>query len=193
MDVLKGVLNVLYGQKMKEILSKFGIDTSTLPNNLYSTLLDEISKCDGSSASVDYDAENMQITIGGVLYDLKEHKDGIKLIDGTIIPLLAENEMNRYWFIMKDPSDGKSTKAYVCDRGYGVYDGQCYPIDKNNTLLNSDYSTYCTVYKLIDGEWIKQSNAYYTRSEYIKATNTNIYKWSNLATKTTTISVAKNN
>lgn len=183
---------MLYGQKMKEIVDKFGVDTSKLPNNLYSTLLDAIYNANGSGG-VDYDAENMQITIDGVLYDLKEHKDGIKLIDGTIIPLLAENEMNRYWFIMNDPADNRSTKAYVCDRGYGVYDGQCYPIDKNNTLLNNDYSTYCTVYKLINNEWIKQSNAYYTRSEYIKATNTNIYKWNNLATKTTTIIVAKNN
>lgn len=33
---------MLYGEKMKMIIDEFGIDTSTLPNNLYSTLLDEI-------------------------------------------------------------------------------------------------------------------------------------------------------
>ena len=33
---------MLYGEKMKQILEKFGVDISTLPNNLYSTLLDAI-------------------------------------------------------------------------------------------------------------------------------------------------------
>ena len=33
---------MLYGEKMKQILEKFGVDTSTLPDNLYSTLLDAI-------------------------------------------------------------------------------------------------------------------------------------------------------
>ena len=40
---------MLYGEKMKQILEKFGIDTSTLPNNLYSTLLDAIYNADVSS------------------------------------------------------------------------------------------------------------------------------------------------
>ena len=33
---------MLYGERMKQILEKFGVDISTLPNNLYSTLLDAI-------------------------------------------------------------------------------------------------------------------------------------------------------
>ena len=33
---------MLYGEQMKLILDKFGIDTSNLPDNLYSTLLDAI-------------------------------------------------------------------------------------------------------------------------------------------------------
>ena len=40
---------MLYGEKMKQILEKFGVDTSTLPDNLYSTLLDAIYNADVSS------------------------------------------------------------------------------------------------------------------------------------------------
>lgn len=39
---------MLYGEKMKMILDKFGIDTSTLPDKLYSTLLDEIYNSNAS-------------------------------------------------------------------------------------------------------------------------------------------------
>lgn len=42
---------MLYSDKMKQILNKFGIDTSTLPNNLYSTLLDAIYNANVSSGS----------------------------------------------------------------------------------------------------------------------------------------------
>ena len=40
---------MLYGEQMKLILDKFGIDTSNLPDNLYSTLLDAIYNADVSS------------------------------------------------------------------------------------------------------------------------------------------------
>ena len=39
---------MLYGEQMKQILDKFGVDTSTLPDNLYSTLLDAIYNADVS-------------------------------------------------------------------------------------------------------------------------------------------------
>ena len=42
---------MLYGEQMKMILEKFGIDTSTLPDNLYSTLLDAIYNANVSSGS----------------------------------------------------------------------------------------------------------------------------------------------
>ena len=53
---------MLYGEKLKEILSKTGVDVSTLPNSLYSTILQAISDNidnntggtgGGSSASVE--------------------------------------------------------------------------------------------------------------------------------------------
>ena len=39
---------MLYGEQMKQILDKFGVDTSTLPDNLYSTLLNAIYNTDVS-------------------------------------------------------------------------------------------------------------------------------------------------
>ena len=46
---------MLYSEKLKEILSKTGIDVSTLPDSLYSTILQAISTggSGGSSASVE--------------------------------------------------------------------------------------------------------------------------------------------
>ena len=43
---------MLYGEKMKQILEKFGVDTSTLPDNLYSTLLDAIYNADVPSDTI---------------------------------------------------------------------------------------------------------------------------------------------
>ena len=42
---------MLYSEKMKQILDKFGVDTSNLPDNLYSTLLDAIYNANVSSGS----------------------------------------------------------------------------------------------------------------------------------------------
>lgn len=41
---------MLYSEKMKEICEKLGIDCSKLPNNLYSTLLNEICNCCGTGS-----------------------------------------------------------------------------------------------------------------------------------------------
>ena len=65
---------MLYSEKMKQILEKFGVDTSTLKDNLYSTLLDAIYNADVSSG-------------GG-----SSSKNTITLDDGTelLIPTLKD-------------------------------------------------------------------------------------------------------
>ena len=73
---------MLYGEKMKQILEKFGIDTSTLPNNLYSTLLDAIYNADVSSG-------------GG------SSKDTITLEDGTELPMPTIKDGCNYAMIFK--------------------------------------------------------------------------------------------
>ena len=74
---------MLYGEQMKLILDKFGVDTSTLPNNLYSTLLDAIYNADVSSG-------------GG-----SSSKNTITLDDGTELPKPTLKDGCNYAMIFK--------------------------------------------------------------------------------------------
>ena len=74
---------MLYGERMKQILEKFGVDTSTLPNNLYSTLLDAIYNADVSSGG------------GGSSSDM------ILLDDGTELPKPTLKDGCNYAMIFK--------------------------------------------------------------------------------------------
>ena len=74
---------MLYGERMKQILEKFGVDTSTLPDNLYSTLLDAIYNADVSSGG------------GG------SSKNTITLDDGTELPKPTLKDGCNYAMIFK--------------------------------------------------------------------------------------------
>ena len=74
---------MLYGEQMKLILDKFGIDTSNLPDNLYSTLLDAIYNADVSSG-------------GG-----SSSKNTITLDDGTELPIPTLKDGCNYAMIFK--------------------------------------------------------------------------------------------
>ena len=74
---------MLYGEQMKLILDKFGIDTSNLPDNLYSTLLDAIYNADVSSS-------------GG-----SSSKNTITLDDGTELPIPTLKDGCNYAMIFK--------------------------------------------------------------------------------------------
>lgn len=64
---------MLYGEKLKEILSKTGVDVSTLPNSLYSTILQAISDNidnntgggSGGGSSVSVSVEGTKLIIDG--------------------------------------------------------------------------------------------------------------------------------
>ena len=75
---------MLYGEKMKQILEKFGVDTSTLPDNLYSTLLDAILNADVSAGG------------GG-----SSSGDTITLDDGTELPKPTLKDGCNYAMIFK--------------------------------------------------------------------------------------------
>ena len=75
---------MLYGEQMKQILEKFSVDTSTLPNNLYSTLLDAIYNADVSSG-------------GG-----SSSKNTITLDDGTELPKPTLKDGCNYAIIFKN-------------------------------------------------------------------------------------------
>ena len=74
---------MLYGEQMKLILDKFGIDMSNLPDNLYSTLLDAIYNADVSSG-------------GG-----SSSKNTITLDDGTELPIPTLKDGCNYAMIFK--------------------------------------------------------------------------------------------
>lgn len=74
---------MLYGEQMKQILDKFGVDTSTLPDNLYSTLLDAIYNADVSG--------------GGS----GSSKNTITIDDGTELPKPTLNYGCNYALIFK--------------------------------------------------------------------------------------------
>ena len=71
---------MLYGEKMKQILEKFGVDISTLPDNLYSTLIDAIY--------------NVNVSGG-------ESKNTITLDDGTELPKPTLKDGCNYAMIFK--------------------------------------------------------------------------------------------
>ena len=74
---------MLYSEKMKQILEKFGVGTSTLKDNLYSTLLDAIYNADVSG--------------GGS----GSSKNTITLDDGTELPKPTLKEGCNYAIIFK--------------------------------------------------------------------------------------------
>ena len=73
---------MLYSEQMKQILEKFGVDVSKLPDNLYSTLLDAICNADVSS--------------GG-----SSSKNTITLDDGTELPMPTLKDGCNYAMIFK--------------------------------------------------------------------------------------------
>lgn len=66
MVILEGIIKMLYSEQMKLIIDKFGLDPSTLPDNLYSTLLDAIYKLDvGSGGGKPTQTKNVTIDENG--------------------------------------------------------------------------------------------------------------------------------
>ena len=74
---------MLYSEQMKQILEKFGVDVSKLPDNLYSTLLDAIY--------------NVNVSGGGG----SSSKNTITLDDGTELPKPTLKDGCNYAMIFK--------------------------------------------------------------------------------------------
>ena len=170
---------MLYGERMKQILEKFGIDTSTLPNNLYSTLLDAIYNADVSSG-------------GG-----SSSKNTITLDDGTELPKPTLKDGCNYAMIFKGSNYYSMLECQnrfanvnswisIANDSYtiGTSSLPCYlsqlPVDFNEFNSWSEATEYDT------------SNAKFTTLGTLILSNEIIEQWSSTSTNTHTIYFNKN-
>ena len=170
---------MLYGEQMKQILDKFGIDTSTLPNNLYSTLLDAIYNADVSSG-------------GG-----SSSKNTITLDDGTELPKPTLKDGCNYAMIFKGSNYYSMLECQnrfanvnswisIANDSYtiGTSSLPCYlsqlPVDFNEFNSWSEATEYDT------------SNAKFTTLGTLILSNEIIETWSSTSTNTKVIYFNKN-
>lgn len=113
---------MLYAQKMKDILKKFGVDTSKLPNSLYSTLLDAI-----------YNAN-----VGGSIKGVKQNEKGsTALTINTFQTRTEEIEIN-------------GMEPYLKVGGETVYleltNEDCYVVDLTEQLSSENIKAGVTIF-----------------------------------------------
>ena len=171
---------MLYSEKMKQILEKFGVDTSTLKDNLYSTLLDAIYNADVSSG-------------GGS----GSSKNTITLDDGTELPKPTLKEGSHYAIIFKGSNY------------YSMLETSNRFANVNNwiSIANSSYtigtsSAVCYISKLpvnfnefnswSDPTKYDLSNASFTTLGTLILSNEIIEKWSSTSDNTKVIYFNKN-
>ena len=170
---------MLYGERMKQILEKFGVDTSTLPDNLYSTLLDAIYNADVSSG-------------GG-----SSSKNTITLDDGTELPKPTLKDGCNYAMIFKGSNYYSMLECQnrfanvnswisIANDSYtiGTSSLPCYlsqlPVDFNEFNSWSEATEYDT------------SNAKFTTLGTLILSNEIIEKWSSTSDNTKVIYFNKN-
>ena len=169
---------MLYGEKMNQILEKFGVDTSTLPNNLYSTLLDAIYNADVSSG-------------GG------SSKDTITLDDGTKLPKPTLKDGCNYAMIFK----GSNYYSMLeCQNRFANVNSWISIANSSYTIGTS--SAVCYISKLPVNfnefnDWTEPtkydlSNASFTTLGTLILSNEIIEKWSSTSDNTKVIYFNKN-
>ena len=111
---------MLYGEQMKQILDKFGVDTSTLPDNLYSTLLDAIYNADVSGGGSGSSKNTITLDDGTELPKptLKEGCDYAIIFKGSNYYSMLETS-NRFanvnnWISIANSSYTIGTSSAVC-------------------------------------------------------------------------------
>ena len=170
---------MLYGEKMKQILEKFGIDTSTLPDNLYSTLLDAIYNADVSGGGGSGSKNTITLDDGTELPKptLKDGCNYVMIFKGTNYYSMLECQ-NRFanvndWVSIANDSYTIGTSSLPC------YLSQL-PVDFNEFNSWSEATEYDT------------SNAKFTTLGTLILSNEVIETWSSTNTNTNTIYFNKN-
>ena len=170
---------MLYGEKMKQILEKFGVDISTLPDNLYSTLLDAIY--------------NVNVSGGGG----GESKNTITLDDGTELPKPTLKDGCNYAIIFKNSnyhSMLECKKRFANVNSWLSIENDSYTIGTSNvpcylSQLPVDFNEFNTWSKPTEYDI---SNAKFTTLGTLILSNEIIETWSSTNTNTHNIYFNKN-
>ena len=132
---------MLYGERMKQILEKFGVDTSTLSDNLYSTLLDAIYNADVSSGGSSVDNKTY------IVKDTKREYANFKLwgyngFKGNTDFQAVAPYTTSYQTFTTDVMDlSNYSKAVIKFTAIEYYTDTSYPTDLNFILANTGYTS----------------------------------------------------
>lgn len=119
--------------------------------------------------------------------------------DGDVVVTAPPKEArNQAWFILTVPGQNKFF-LYVTPFGWGRYNSKYYVIKQNGTNLENSADYPYLVYEMSTstplGTWTYSGSGYASTQAYnywAEASNTDIYNWSNMSTKGSTIHFAKN-
>ena len=116
----------------------------------------------------------------------------------VVVTAPPKEARNQAWFILTVPGQSKFF-LYVTPFGWGRYNSKYYVIKQNGTELEGSADYPYRVYEMSTstplGTWTYSGSGYASTQAYnywAECSNTDIYNWSNLAEKGSTIHFAKN-
>lgn len=116
----------------------------------------------------------------------------------VVVTAPPKEARNQAWFILTVPGQSKFF-LYVTPFGWGRYNQKYYVIKQNGTELEGSADYPYLVYEMSTstplGTWTYSGSGYASTQAYLywaECSNTDIYNWSNLSTKGSTIHFAKN-
>ena len=116
----------------------------------------------------------------------------------VVVTAPPKEARNQAWFILTVPGQSKFF-LYVTPFGWGRYNQKYYVIKQNGTQLEGSADYPYLVYEMSTstplGTWAYSGSGYASTQAYnywAECSNTDIYNWSNLAEKGSTIHFAKN-
>jgi hypothetical protein len=116
----------------------------------------------------------------------------------VVVTAPPKEARSQAWFILTVPGQSKFF-LYVTPFGWGRYDSKYYVIKQNGTELEGSADYPYLVYEMSTstplGTWAYSGSGYASTQAYnywAEASNTDIYDWSNLSTKGSTVHFAKN-
>ena len=116
----------------------------------------------------------------------------------VVVTAPPKEARSQAWFILTVPGQSKFF-LYVTPFGWGRYDSKYYVIKQNGTQLEGSADYPYLVYEMSTstplGTWAYSGSGYASTQAYnywAEASNTDIYNWSNLSTKGSTVHFAKN-